>query len=176
VLSNTHQEAEMFRTIAEFADAWKYESSSTLKIMQALTDGSLAQKVTPEGRSLGRLPWHVVQTLGEMGGQAGLSVDGANEKTPQPATAAAIAEAYKAGSAAVGTAVAAAWKDDDLPAEIDMYGEKWTRAMALRALIQHEVHHRGQMTVLMRQAGLKVPGIYGPAREEWATYGMPAHE
>ena len=28
--------------------------------------------------------------------------------------------------------------------------------------------------VLMRQAGLKVPGVYGPAREEWAAMGMPA--
>jgi uncharacterized damage-inducible protein DinB len=28
------------------------------------------------------------------------------------------------------------------------------------------------MTVLMRQAGLKVPGVYGPAREEWTTYRM----
>jgi len=27
----------------------------------------------------------------------------------------------------------------------------------------------------MRQAGLKVPGIYGPAREEWAQYGLPQH-
>jgi uncharacterized damage-inducible protein DinB len=176
VLSITHQEAEMFRTIAEFADAWKYESGSTLKIMQALTDGSLAQKVTPEGRSLGRLAWHIVQTLGEMGGHAGLAVHGADEKTPQPSTAAAIAEAYQASAASVDEAVAATWKDADLPVEIDMYGEKWTRAMALRALIQHEVHHRGQMTVLMRQAGVKVPGIYGPAREEWAAYGMPTQE
>lgn len=30
------------------------------------------------------------------------------------------------------------------------------------------------MTVLMRQAGLTVPGIYGPAKEEWATFGMEA--
>jgi uncharacterized damage-inducible protein DinB len=29
------------------------------------------------------------------------------------------------------------------------------------------------MTVLMRQAGLKVPGIYGPSREEWSQFGMP---
>jgi uncharacterized damage-inducible protein DinB len=166
----------MFRTIAEFTNAWQYESGSTLKIMQALTDASLGQQVNPEGRSLGRLAWHIVQTLGEMGGHAGLTIDGANEKTPQPATAAAIAEAYQAGAAAVETAVTAAWKDADLPLEIDMYGEKWTRAMTLRALIQHEVHHRGQMTVLMRQAGLKVPGIYGPAREEWAAYGMPTQE
>jgi uncharacterized damage-inducible protein DinB len=27
------------------------------------------------------------------------------------------------------------------------------------------------MTVLMRQADLRVPGIYGPSREEWAAGG-----
>jgi uncharacterized damage-inducible protein DinB len=166
----------MFHTIAEFTGAWRYESANTLKIMQALTDGSLAQKVTAEGRSLGRLAWHIVQTLGEMGGHAGLAVEGADEKTPEPTSAAAIAEAYKTGASAVDKAVASAWTDADLPGEIDMYGEKWTRAMALRALIQHEVHHRAQMTVLMRQAGVKVPGIYGPAREEWAAYGMPTQD
>lgn len=166
----------MFHTIAEFTGAWKYESGNTSKIMEALTDASLAQKVTPEGRSLGRLAWHVVQTLGEMGGHAGLAVEAADEKTPQPASAAAIAAAYKAGAAAVEQAVASAWTDADLPGEISMYGEKWTRAMTLRALLSHEIHHRAQMTVLMRQAGLKVPGIYGPAREEWATYGMPAQD
>ena len=41
-------------------------------------------------------------------------------------------------------------------------------------LIAHQGHHRGQMTVLMRQAGLVVPGIYGPSREEWAAFGAPA--
>ena len=38
--------------------------------------------------------------------------------------------------------------------------------------LSHQTHHRGQMTVLMRQAGLTVPGVYGPAREEWAAMGM----
>jgi uncharacterized damage-inducible protein DinB len=41
-------------------------------------------------------------------------------------------------------------------------------------MIKHIVHHRGQMTVLMRQAGVQVPGIYGPAREEWSQMGMEA--
>jgi uncharacterized damage-inducible protein DinB len=30
------------------------------------------------------------------------------------------------------------------------------------------------MTVLMRQAGLRVPGVYGPAEEEWGEMGMAA--
>jgi uncharacterized damage-inducible protein DinB len=41
-------------------------------------------------------------------------------------------------------------------------------------MLENEIHHRGQMTVLMRQAGLKVPGVYGPAKEDWAAMGMPA--
>ena len=166
----------MFNSVAEFTAAWKAESANTQKIMNALTDASLAQKVAPEGRSLGRLAWHVVQTLGEMGGHAGLKVEAANEKTPQPVTAAAIADAYKVGAAAVEKAVTAAWTDADLAGVIDMYGEKWTRAMSLRALMSHEIHHRGQMTVLMRQAGLKVPGVFGPSREEWVAYGMAPQE
>ena len=166
----------MFRTVADFTRAWQGETTSTLKMMQALTDDSLARMVTPEGRTLGRLAWHIVQTLGEMGGHAGLAVDAANEKTPQPATASAIAEAFRAGAAAVEKAVTSAWTDGDLPGEIEMYGEKWTRGQSLLALMAHEIHHRAQMTVLMRQAGLKVPGVYGPAREEWAASGRPAQE
>lgn len=166
----------MFRSLSDFSKAWQGERANTLKIMRALTDASLSQKVSPEGRTLGRITWHIVQTLGEMGGHAGLAVDAPNQHTPQPATAQAIADAYEAGSAAVETAVKAAWTDADFSVEIDMYGEKWTRGQSLMALISHEVHHRGQMTVLMRQAGLKVPGVYGPAREEWAAYNMPPQD
>lgn len=28
------------------------------------------------------------------------------------------------------------------------------------------------MTILMRQAGISVPGIYGPSKEEWAQFEM----
>lgn len=166
----------MYHTIAEFADAWQLESENTFKVMNELTDASLAQRVSPEGRTLGRLAWHIVQTLGEMGGHAGLKVEGADDKAPQPASAAAIADAYRANAAALAKAVQADWSDADLAGELDMYGEKWTRAKSLDVLLVHEIHHRAQMTVLMRQAGLRVPGIYGPAREDWAAYGMPAQE
>jgi hypothetical protein len=32
------------------------------------------------------------------------------------------------------------------------------------------------MTVLMRLAGLKIPGLYGPSKEEWSRYGMKEPE
>ncbi len=166
----------MFRTIDDFEKAWSNERASSLKVMRALTDASLGQPVAAGGRTLGRIAWHIVQTLAEMGGHAGLKIEGAGEHAPQPASASAIADAYEANSGAVLNAIKSAWKDDDLPGEIEMYGEKWTRGQTLLALVVHEAHHRGQMTVLMRQAGLVVPGVYGPSREEWAAYGMPVQE
>ena len=42
----------MFRTINDFLEAWKYESEATLKVFNNLTDESLNQKVTPDGRSI----------------------------------------------------------------------------------------------------------------------------
>ena len=56
--------------------------------------------------------------------------------------------------------------------EDDMYGEMWKKGKTLGVLVTHQIHHRGQLTVVMRLAGLKVPGVYGPAKEEWANYGM----
>jgi uncharacterized damage-inducible protein DinB len=64
------------------------------------------------------------------------------------------------------------WTDATLLEDDEMYGERWKRGFTLLALVKHEIHHRAQMTVLMRQAGLKVPGIYGPALEEWGAFGQ----
>ena len=163
----------MFCTIDDFLKSWKYESEATLKVFRNLTDASLAQRVTPEGRTLGVLAWHITTTMPGMFGQAGVPLAvTANEAAPS--SVAAIAEAYEKCARAVAEAVPAAWTDAQLRDQIPMYGMTWTKGAVLVSLITHQAHHRGQMTVLMRQAGLKVPGVYGPAREEWALMGMPA--
>jgi uncharacterized damage-inducible protein DinB len=41
------------------------------------------------------------------------------------------------------------------------------RAAALRGLlISHSIHHRGQLTVYLRELDVKVPSIYGPSADE----------
>jgi uncharacterized damage-inducible protein DinB len=164
----------MFRTISDFLKSWDYESASTLKVLRELNDSSLDQRVTPDGRALGFLAWHITTTLSELPGQAGLEVDGPRQEDPVPASAAIIAAAYQRAARNLAEVVESSWKDSQLAGEIPMYGERWTRGATLSALIAHQCHHRGQMTVLMRQAGLKVPGVYGPAKEEWAAFGMQA--
>jgi len=165
----------MYRKIEDFEADWTQESATTLKILRALTDASLEQRVTPDGRSAGRLAWHVAATLPEMLGHAGIKgVDGPADEHAVPSTAAEIADAYERAAASVGGAVRSQWSDEDLREDVPMYGEMWSRGTVLSILIRHEAHHRAQLTVLMRQAGLAVPGCYGPAKEEWASMGIPA--
>ncbi len=166
----------MFRRVTDFQKAWEQEREGTLKILRALTDASLAQAVTKDDRTLGRMAWHLAQSLSEMMSRTGLAVAEPAEDAPVPGAAAAIVEAYETASKLVADEIAAKWDDASLEIEDDMYGQKWPRGQTLMALVVHQTHHRGQMTVLMRQAGLAVPGVYGPAREEWVSYGMPAPE
>ncbi len=161
----------MFRRAQDFLDTWAHERASTLKVLRALTDASLAQAVTTDHRTLGRLAWHLATTPAEMMERTGLSVGGPSHESPPPKAAAAIVATYETASQAVADG-AARWTDATLEVEDDMYGQKWARGMTLLALVVHQAHHRGQMTVLMRQAGLKVPGVYGPSRDEWAAMGM----
>jgi len=166
----------MYHTIQEFLDEWNEEHEATIKIFSSLTDSSLQQKVTPEGRSLGTLAWHIVTSLGEMGGKSGLIINAPPEDEPVPSHAKEILDAYKNAGDSLGLAVQEQWSDALLLETIELYGERWTRSETLHMLITHLIHHRAQMTVLMRQAGLKVPGIYGPSREEWAALGLPPAE
>ncbi|MGD8360561.1 MAG: DinB family protein [Gemmatimonadota bacterium] len=166
----------MYRKIQDFQGSWAYETEATLKVFEALTDESLQQLVYPGGRTLGRIAWHIVQTLPEMGGRTGLKVDGPGETDPIPASAGEIVARFREAAESLGRQIGETWTDADLEVEDDMYGEVWKRGQTLGALVFHQTHHRGQMTVLMRQAGLRVPGVYGPSKEEWADYGAPAPE
>ena len=165
----------MYRRVDDFLASWKSESESTLKIFSQLTDASLAQRVSPDGRTLGVLAWHLTVSIPEMLNRTGLAVEGASSgHEPAPASAAELVNAYRQAAQSAAEQIRARWTDATLVEMREMYGESWSIGFTLLALVAHQAHHRGQMTVLMRQAGLTVPGIYGPAREEWAAYGMPA--
>lgn len=165
----------MFRRIKDFAGEWQQERASTLKILRALTDDSLSQRVGANGRTLGFLAWHITGSLREMLSHTGLRTDGPDVGDAMPARAAEIADAYEGASVSVLEQVTGTWTDDMLEDDVAMYGQTWKRGFVLEVLIRHEAHHRGQMTVLMRQAGIAVPGPYGPGREEWVQMGMEAH-
>ncbi|UKS25545.1 DinB family protein [Paenibacillus sp. HWE-109] len=161
----------MYKHIKDFAATWQNETEATMRTLEMLTDESLGQQITSDHRTLGRVAWHLVQMLHEMPSLTGLSFEGPGEDMPVPASAADIASVYKRTSQALLDAIQSSWKDENLLIMSDMYGDQWPNGLMLDILVKHEIHHRGQMTVLMRQAGLCVPDLYGPTKEQWAEYG-----
>ncbi|CAI6081818.1 DinB family protein [Cohnella sp. JJ-181] len=162
----------MFTSIDSFVQEWENESAGTRRLLESLTDASLSQRVADGYRTIGRLAWHLTCSPHEMLVRTGLELPAPGDEHVVPSAAAEIAAAYARTAREVAEAVRGQWQDADLARMSDMYGEQWPGGVTLRVVIQHEVHHRGQLTVLMRQAGLRVPGLYGPAREEWTDIGM----
>ena len=162
----------MFLSVSTFLQTWEKEAESTQRILDALTDDSLNQLVGAQDRTLGKIAWHLVTTIPEMMAKTGLILESINEDAPLPNTAEEILHNYRDVSNSLVTAIRSQWNDQTLLEKRDMYGETWTNGYTISSLIDHQIHHRGQITVLMRQAGLKVPGIYGPSRDDWNQIGM----
>ncbi|WP_248930979.1 DinB family protein [Paenibacillus hamazuiensis] len=163
----------MYQTVQSFVEDYRSESAGTQKLLDALTDESLNQEVAPGFRTLGQLAWHLC-TSGGFLQPTGLKFEYPSDESERPSSASEIAQAYRKMSESLLEAVQTQWTDESLQLTSPFFGEQWKNGMALDGLIKHEIHHRGQLTVLMRQAGIPVTGVYGPAKEEWAAMGMAA--
>jgi uncharacterized damage-inducible protein DinB len=165
----------MYTAISHFINEWNQEAVSTQKVLDALTDESLQQRVSPEDRTLGEIAWHIVASTPGMLMEFGVTVKSSLNETDLPTSAREIAETFRNVSAETSAAISEQWTDQSLSETKSVFGMDLPRAVMLSMLNKHIIHHRGQMTVLMRQAGLKVPGVYGPSREEWSQMGMDAN-
>src|SRR4051812_44995190 len=165
---------QMYNSISAFINEWNQEAASTQKVLDALTDESLPQRVSPDDRTLGAIAWHIVSSTPGMLIEFGVTVEAVTDESTIPTSAREIAETFRNVSANTSQAVGQQWTDQSLSELKNVFGMEMPRDKMLNMLIKHIIHHRGQMTVLMRQAGLQVPGIYGPSREEWSQMGMEA--
>lgn len=161
----------MFTSLNEFQQEWKHEASLTQKILNTLTDESLDQSVALDHFSLGELGWHLSQSMYGLFTAAGLKFEGPAREAAVPESAKEIADVYERTSSNLLRAVSEQWTDETLKQSITLFGQDTTIHAVIRMVIQHQAHHRGQMTVLMRQAGLAVPGVYGPSKEEREQIG-----
>ncbi|MBD0384911.1 DinB family protein [Paenibacillus sp. WST5] len=160
----------MHTSVNAFLEDGRQEVELTLKVLDKLTDDSLKQAVSEaQPRTLGELAWHLVGSYGAFLKAAGLQMEGP-DLSKQPASAAEIAKTYRKVHDIVSSALKEQWSDAKLPEKLVLFGFiDTTYGGVLQMLIRHQIHHRGQMTILMRQAGLAAPGIYGPNEEETAA-------
>ncbi|SDN99912.1 Uncharacterized damage-inducible protein DinB (forms a four-helix bundle) [Paenibacillus sp. yr247] len=163
----------MFTTVQSFIKEYQQESATTQQLLDALTDESLRQPQADGYRALGYVAWHLVHNDRGMLLGAGLKFEAPSASSKPPLHAAAIADAYRATSQGIIHAVRDQLTDTKLQEVVNMFGMRWTISETLYNYLKHEIHHRGQLTILMRQAGVSVIGAYGPAKEQWANIGMP---
>lgn len=156
----------MYTDVQNFLADYGHESDTTARVLAAITDASMGQAKAEGHNNLGDIAWHLATSQSAMLNQCGFNIPGSESWTmPAGTTVAQIQEVYAAATAAVKEQVAAK-SPADLQQSFNMWGMmEWPLGVTLTALIHHEVHHRGQLSVLMRQAGLVVPSIYGPNKE-----------
>ncbi|MFJ7954540.1 DinB family protein [Lysinibacillus sp. NPDC096418] len=164
----------MFCTLQHFFQSWEYEAETTQRLLNNLTDESLKQEITSQNWTLGRIAWHTVASIYIIASNTNLSFEAQAEDWPVPDSAQTIAVNYKQANEAFVKAIKTQWNDSTLEEQVSFLGKQIPIGSLLTFLLQHQSHHRGQMTVLMRQTGLTVPGIYGPSKEEWTNFGMEA--
>ncbi|WP_060206689.1 DinB family protein [Sporosarcina koreensis] len=154
----------MYRTVEDFIEEWTIASVGTANMIKAITDEKLDQSIVAGHSTLGWLAWHLVGAAGAFGQFAGFNVQGPGHTDPQPTSAQEISNAYEALAQAI-KEEASKLTDEDMLGDVTSFTGQTKRGKLLRGMIDHQTHHRGQMTVLLRQAGLPVPPVMGPTKE-----------
>lgn len=153
----------MYRTVQDFLNDWSRSAQGTLKVLQSLTDDKLDQAIVEGHSTLGWLGWHLASSPAFFMKQVGLSVEPAGSEPPGKASE--IVQAYSKMVEDVKREVEQHLTDEKMVENVETFAGVVPRGAMLRTLIDHQTHHRGQMTVLLRQAGLHVPGVLGPTKE-----------
>ncbi|MCJ8011022.1 DinB family protein [Paenibacillus sp. KQZ6P-2] len=155
----------MYRTVQDFVNEWSHAAVGTIKVLEAMSDEKLGQSIVEGHSSLGWLGWHLTTSPMFFAGMAGLSMEPVGDPKAIPTQASEIVTGYKTMAERLKNA-AETLTDEQMVESVDTFAGPTPRGAVLRMLIDHQTHHRGQMTVLLRQAGLTVPGVIGPTREE----------
>lgn len=156
----------MISNAQSFLGAYGFESQTTSNVLGALTDAALSQDKAPgHNTTAGDIAWHIATAPIYILNQVGFNIDAAQPEKPANLTAAQIKSTYDAISAQV-KEQAATKTPEDLAKVYHVFDMMdWPAGQMLGILMHHEIHHRGQLSILMRQAGLVVPSIYGPTHE-----------
>ncbi|UOQ49942.1 DinB family protein [Gracilibacillus caseinilyticus] len=155
----------MYRKVSDFIADWKNAQQGTVQVLESLSDEKLNQAIVEGHSTLGWLGWHLATSPAFFASIVGLKVQGGDPKQV-PEKAEEIVAAYKQMTDDIQQQAETHLTDDQLSEEFESFAGKTTRGNMLRALIDHQTHHRGQMTVLLRQADLPVPGVMGPTQEQ----------
>ena len=154
-----------------FLKIWDAEAMRTSQVLQALPRDQYDFRPDPGGRSIGEMAWHLAEgdAYNSMGvAQGGFSPDMRPPGMERPRQVEALAPGYERVHREAVERIRKL-KPEDLEPKIPYFtGQEMSGAEILWGAVFHNIHHRGQLSLMCRLAGGVSPGVYGPNREEMA--------
>ncbi|MBY0494406.1 MAG: DinB family protein [Cyanobacteria bacterium] len=158
--------------IAAIVQELENEATTTRRVLERVPSDKLAWKPHAKSMSLGELALHVAMSPGVICGWASQDVTQlTGEKTPTPKSTDEILAAHdqsiktskdllgKIGDAGLDKMWSAKAGDNTL---MSMPKGSLVRAIVMN----HWIHHRGQLSVYLRLLDVPLPSIYGPSADE----------
>jgi uncharacterized damage-inducible protein DinB len=161
-----------------FVGEFEQEAATTRRCLERIPADKLAWKPHEKSMSAGDLAGHISNLMTNWVGMT-MSQDvldlnppgGTPPQSPSVTSVAQLLTDFDAGLAVAKKAI--------VGAADARYMENWSlasggkilltmpRAAVIRTFVlNHVIHHRGQLSVYLRQMGVPVPSIYGPSADE----------
>ncbi|MFL5534485.1 MAG: DinB family protein [Gemmatimonadales bacterium] len=165
-------------TVKDILQELEQESQATRRVLERLPDNRLQWKPHSKSMSLGQLAMHVANLPGAIAEVSTAPSFDVNTPVPRPEadSTAQVLEAFEA-SMIRARQILEAMDDAELAAPWRMMQgnrELWSipRGAFLRSvMLNHWYHHRGQLTVYLRQTGASLPAVYGDSADERVMRG-----
>jgi len=138
------------------------EAQTTKRILDRIPEDKLTWKPHPKSYSLGQLALHIASVPGNV---AALAVpdtkEASNFSQPQPKSLESAKDMLKKMDDARLTSTWTLTKNGKVLMSVPRIG--FIRSI----LLNHNYHHRGQLSVYLRMLDVPVPSIYGPSADEY---------
>ena len=159
--------------IADLLQELEQEAPAARRVLERVPDKQLDWKPHEKSMTLGQLAMHVANLPGAIAEISTKSSFDVKTPIPRPdATSTSQVLALFDESIARAKTILSGMSDDQLATPWSMMKgsqELWSipRGAFLRSvMLNHWYHHRGQLTVYLRQTGALVPAVYGDSADE----------
>jgi uncharacterized damage-inducible protein DinB len=149
-----------------------HEAQTTRRLLERISDAHLSWRPHPKARTLGELAFHIASVPGAVAELALKDkVQAPNFVDPVPSSAQevlatldeSIAKAKQVLGGVSDEVLLSPWRM--MQGERELFSQPKI-ALLRSIMLNHWYHHRGQLSVYLKQLDVPIPSIYGPSADE----------